>query len=118
MNIDLTRLITGIEEEIIIDEAINIPKDKFGNTTIRDLKDVCFKGNITKLYNDEYEISGNIRGIMILPDDITLEDVEYHFDSEVEEKFTEFDKLEEKNLEIVKNILTVTQRVNVKVSVG
>ena len=46
---------------------------------------------------------------MVLPDDITLEPVEYSFKSEIEEKFTEFDKFEEKSLEIVKNRLDITE---------
>ena len=109
MNIDLTKLITGNCEEIIIEETLDIPADKLENTTIRELKNIEFKGIITKLYNDEYEIIGNITGIMILPDDITLEDVEYSFKSEIEEKFTEFNNSEEKSLQIIKNRLDITE---------
>ena len=109
MNIDLTKLITGIEEEIIINELLEIPKEKLSTTTIRTLKNVEFKGIITKLCDDSYEISGSITGIMVLPDDITLEDTDYKFKIEIEEKFSDFEKNEEKSLEIIKNRLDITE---------
>ena len=109
MNIDLTNLITGITEELIIDNFFEIPKERLKNTVIKDLKNLKFKGSINKLYDDSYEITGTINGIMILPDDITLELIDYEFETEIEEKFSEFDKLEEKSLEIVKNSLDITE---------
>ena len=76
MNIDLTKLITGTEEELIIEEVLNFPVENLKNTTIKELKEVVFKGSITKLYDDNFEITGTITGIMVLPDDITLEPVD------------------------------------------
>ena len=46
-----------------------------------------FKGSINKLYDDSYEIEGTIHGIMVLPDDITLELIDYEFETEIEETF-------------------------------
>lgn len=109
MNIDLTKLITGIEEELIIEEDLNFPVENLKNTTIKELKEVVFKGSITKLYDDNFEITGTITGIMVLPDDITLEPVDYSFKSEIEEKFSEFETNEEKSLEIIKNRLDITE---------
>ena len=109
MNIDLTKLITGIEEELIIEEVLNFPVENLKNTTIKELKEVVFKGSITKLYDDNFEITGTITGIMVLPDDITLEPVDYSFKSEIEEKFSEFETNEEKSLEIIKNRLDITE---------
>ena len=109
MNIDLTKLIIGDYEEIEIEEKVSFSNEELQKTTIKELKNVEFKGIITKLCDDDYEISGTLKGIMILPDDITLEDVEYSFISEIEEKFNEFGEKEEKSLEIVKNRLDITE---------
>ena len=110
MNIDMTKLIALYDEEIIIeDEVLNFSSDLFVNTSIRELKNVVFNGNIEKLCDGSYQISGKITGIMVLPDDITLEDVDYSFESVFEEKFSEFGDSEEKSLEIVKNKLDITE---------
>ena len=45
---------------------------------------------------------------MILPDDITLEDTEYNFNSEIEEKFIENDQSIDNNLKIIQNKLDIT----------
>ena len=110
MNIDMTKLIALYDEEIIIeDEVLNFSSDLFVNTSIRELKNVVFNGNIEKLCDGSYQISGKITGVMVLPDDITLEDVDYSFESVIEEKFSEFDNSDEKSLEIVKNRLDITE---------
>ena len=44
---------------------------------------------------------------MVLPDDITLEDVDYPFESNVSEKFCGVGKNDENNLEIVRNRLDI-----------
>ena len=109
MNIDLTKLIIGNEEEIIIEENLEFPKDKLINTNILELKNIKVNGSITKLYDDIYEITGSITGIMVLPDDVTLEPVDCNFESKFEEKFKESGENEEKSLEIIKNRLDITE---------
>ena len=91
MNIDLTKLVIGTVDEIVIDEVLEFSHDKFINTSIRELKETIFNGVIEKLYDGTYQLSGKITGIMVLPDDVTLEDVDYSFESIFEEKFSEFD---------------------------
>ena len=105
MNIDLTNLITNTEEEISINININYNSERLNTTNIRKLKDTKFNGIITKLYNDEFKITGTISGIMILPDDITLEDTEYKFNSNIEEKFSNNDD----NLKIIQNKLDISE---------
>ncbi|UKI26666.1 MAG: hypothetical protein L6V91_07910 [Bacilli bacterium] len=56
------------------------------SSTIRRLENVHFSGTLSRLIDDTYELSGVLKGTMILPDDITLEDYEYNFTSEIEEK--------------------------------
>lgn len=109
MNIDLTKLVTSYTEEIEVSGDVNIPDNMFLGTDVRALKDVNFSGSILKLCDGDYQISGNLSGIMVLPDDITLEDVDVKFNSEIEESFSEFCKPEEKNLEIIQNRLDITK---------
>ena len=109
MNIDLTKLITSHIEEFEVSGEVVIPGNLFENTSVRALKDVYFEGSIVKLCDGDFQIEGNLKGIMVLPDDITLEDVEVKFSSEIEESFSEKGKTEEKNLEIIQNRLDITE---------
>ena len=109
MNIDLTKLVTGLCEEINVDEVVNVPVDFVCSSEIRTLKDTCFKGSITKLYDEGYSIDGVLSGIMVLGDAITLEDVDYEFSINISEEFDEFGTKNENNLKIVKNTLDITE---------
>ena len=109
MNIDLTNLIIGVEDYLEIDKEIEIDAELFVNTSIRELKNVKFSGTIERLCDDNFQISGSITGVMVLPDDITLENVDINFISEIEEKFAQFTVSEENNLEIIQNRLDITE---------
>ena len=109
MNIDLIKLITNIEDEIQLDINIEISKEKLLTTSIKKLKNTTFKGVITKLYNENFQISGIIAGTMVLPDDITLEDVDYNFSSDIEEEFSEIDLNDDNNLKIIQNRLDISE---------
>ena len=107
MNIDLTKLITSNLEELLVEGPVEIKEESYKSTSIRKLKDVSFKGEILKLCDNSYQIAGILEGIMILPDDITLENVEYPFQTEIEEKFNEISTDNENNLKIVQNRLDI-----------
>ena len=109
MNIDLTKLVTSHVEEILVSGEVVIPRALLDGTQVRNLKDTKFDGSIVKLCDGDYQISGNLTGIMVLPDDITLEDVDIKFDSVIEENFSGNCKQEEKNLEIIQNRLDITE---------
>ena len=109
MDIDLTKLITNQEEVIELNIEVNYNEDYLSKSPIRKLKDTKFEGEITKLYNGEYMISGNLTGIMVLPDDITLEDVDYNFNSEIEEKFKYSNENSDNNLKIIQNRLDINE---------
>lgn len=109
MKIDLTKLMTNQVEYIDIDESIDIEDEYLKETSVRKLKDVKFEGTITKLYDSDYEIDGKLYGKMILPDDITLEDVEVNFDTDIEEKFNIINNQYDNNLKIIKNILDIKE---------
>ena len=109
MNIDLTKLITSSIEELEVGGEVVIPLELIRSTQIRELKDIKFCGEVTKLCDGDYQLTGTLTGIMVLPDDITLEDVEINFTNEIEENFNEFGTHEEKNLEIIQNRLDITE---------
>ena len=48
MNIDLTNLVIGVEEEILIDEKLEFSSEMFSGTLIRELKNIMFSGIICK----------------------------------------------------------------------
>ena len=63
----------------------------------------------TGLIDDTYVLSGVLSGTMVLPDDITLEDYEYDFTSDIEEKIDEtrinYQKTIDITLDLWQNIL-------------
>ncbi len=107
MKIDLSKLSANIEDELLIDREVNIPFELMKDGSIKGLENVKFTGKIIKLIDDEYELSGTLRGTMILLDDITLEDTEYGFDINIEENITEYDEESENNLQIINNSLDI-----------
>lgn len=109
MNIDLTKLVVQQVTRLDVDETINFSNEKLATTNIRALRDVRFQGSITKPLEDTYRLSGEVTGIMVLPDDITLEDVLYPFSSIIDEDFNEFSNEEGNNLEIVQNRLDISE---------
>ncbi len=88
MVIELLNLTTG-KNKINIDGEVEVPEDLLSSSEIRRLNNVHFKGILEKVVDDSYMLTGTITGTMIIPDDITLEDYEYNFTSEIEEKIDE-----------------------------
>ena len=103
MIIDLTKLVIGNVDYVGIDDDVIIDNSYFADTSINDLIGVRFYGDVRRI-GDEYQLKGNISGIMVLSDDITLEDVDYSFDVTIEEDFTDDDE----NFKIVQNKLDIT----------
>ena len=99
MTIDLFNLVVN-NKTINIDSDIIIPNEYLENSGIRRLNNIHFKGNIKKLVDDTYSLEGVLSGIMILADDITLEDYEYNFTSEIEENIEETSINLQKTLDI------------------
>jgi len=99
MTIDLFNLVVN-NKTINIDSDIIIPNGYLENSGIRRLNNIHFKGNIKKLVDDTYSLEGVLSGTMILADDITLEDYEYNFTSEIEENIEETSINLQKTLDI------------------
>ena len=91
-------------KKINIDSDININEELLNTSTIRKLDNVHFKGSLQKLIDDSYELTGTLTGMMILPDDITLEDYKYNFISEIEEEIDETRINLQKTLDITEDL--------------
>ena len=97
MQIDITKLLTHYIDTIEINEEVKIPDNILENTLITKLENIKLDGEIFLNEDDNLNLTGKLKGIMILKDDITLEPVEYNFETELEEI-----------LEKSKNILDIT----------
>lgn len=103
MIIELFDLVIN-NKKIIIDNDVVISEKLLSSSTIRRLENVHFSGTLSRLIDDTYELSGVLKGTMILPDDITLEDYEYNFTSEIEEKIEETRINYQKTLDITEDL--------------
>ena len=97
MQIDITKLLTHYIDTIEINEEVKIPDNILENSLITNLKDIKLDGELFLDEDDNLNLTGKLNGTMILKDDITLEPVEYKFETELEEI-----------LEKSKNILDIT----------
>ena len=103
MVIDLTSLLIDNVDCVSIDDDVTIDNSCFVGTSINNLYDVRFCGDVRR-FEDEYQLKGIISGVMVLSDDITLEDVDYSFNVTIEEDFVNGDE----NFKIVQNKLDIT----------
>lgn len=85
MKIDLTKLLNNYISSLNINDTINIPKEVYQSSLIDALKDTSLSGKITFDEENNLILTGTIKGAMVLKDDLTLEPVEYHFTSDLEE---------------------------------
>lgn len=103
MNIDITKLKSGIETSIEINEKLDID---VSNTEIIELKDTELHGTITK-DSEGYYINAILSGIMTLPCSVTLKPVDIEFNTEIDgniedllEEIGIFDKKNENTIDI------------------
>ncbi len=106
MIIDLTDMIASYKENIYVDGPVTIPKDYLEGTSIRELRNVMFQGEIIRISDNDFQIHGNVSGEMILPDDVTLEDVIYPFQISVMDDFNDtfsdnYLKIDQRELDIL-----------------
>lgn len=101
MNIDLFKL--NNLNHLDIDQDVEFPEEYFGTMDIRGIKNCHIKGDLDINYDDELDANLNIKGTFILPCAITLEDVEYDFETNINDILGKFDDFYNKN----KNILDI-----------
>ena len=85
MQIDITKLLTNHITLLNIEGEVNIPKENLSNSLITDLKKTTLTANIKLDEENELVLTGTLKGTMLLRDDITLEPVEYDFNTNIEE---------------------------------
>lgn len=108
MEIDYGLLVSGIKNEISISNTYTIPKEYFESTDVLALNDITVDGRIYMGPSEddidelvEY-IECKISGEMTIADSISLEPVEYHFE-------TEYDDIIEENCKKSENTLDIFQ---------
>ena len=101
MEIDLSSLYSGVDDYIEVDSIVTFDKDEYHHSDIIDLKDVWVNGTISINSSDELECNFKVKGDMILEDSISLEEVEYPFTCEINEKIDENDENFENRLDIL-----------------
>lgn len=100
MKIDLTNILTNLVSAININEQINVDDNLLKQSNIKKLENTYFKGRIFKDYEDNLVLEGTIQGIMILPDDITLEDVNYEFKTDIYEYIEQVFEIDKNSIDI------------------
>lgn len=103
MVIDLNK----INNEIFIDQIYDFDKKYYEKTDIRLLKNVHFIGKVYYDYEGNMKIEGKCNGIMILPDSITLEDIEHPFSFEIDYIINENNEEIKEYYEKLKNTLDI-----------
>ena len=107
MIIDLTRLKSSIDEEVIIDEIYSFDKEYINNTDLLELNNVKIEGNISKDSLDELVINLVVKGIMVLPCSITLEPVNQEFNIEISGNLQEIIQEIEENDKKIENSIDI-----------
>lgn len=102
MIIDLTKLMYSQVDEISIDNEIDIPKEYLEGTEIKDISKVKVNGIITE-NGESFDINLNIKCNLTLICSISLKDVNYPVDINIDEMISDQSELEEDFYKIINN---------------
>lgn len=100
MNIDLKLLHSNATDEIDITGEYLIPKEYYENSEVIKINPVKVNGNIIRDEELDDTVKCTIEGSMIIPDSISLEEIEYPFNLEFNDKLEEIYKKDENTLDI------------------
>ena len=95
MKIDLNYL--NRFSKIEINENLVLNEEIYKNTDIRKLSDISVIGEISVDFEDNIYLELNLKGKMILPCAVSLEDVEYEFNTLIEENIGNFEEIYKNN---------------------
>ena len=84
LDIDITKLNSGLDECINIDETYSFSKKQLEKTDIITLDNIKIIGDIGKNSLNEYVIDVTVSGKMILPCSVTLKPTNYSFSTKIE----------------------------------
>ena len=106
MIINLTKLITNLTNEILIDDIVELDKKYLENTDIKDISKISVKGNI-KPSNGIFEVNLNVKCTLTLICSISLKDVKYDINININETIgDENDDIDlEENNKIINNTI-------------
>ena len=107
MEFDLRRLLSNIDDEVVINETYSFSEEELKGTGINKLDNVTVTGNITKDSLNELYLDINISGTMVLPCSLTLVDVDYPFNVNVSGNVDEMLEEMDKNSKKVQNTLDI-----------
>ena len=79
MRIDLRKLYAY--GSLDVNEKIVIPKEMYEKSGVRRISDVSVEGRVFVNYEDEIELDLNLKGELIMPCAVSLEDVSVPFDT-------------------------------------
>lgn len=103
MLIDLNK----VRDILVINEEYNIEEVYYKNTDIKRLPKVIFNGKIYYDYENNLKLEGSCSGIMVLPDSITLEDINHEFSFEIDCLIDENNEEISEYFEKMKNTLDI-----------
>lgn len=106
MKIDLSQVLYN-DNEIVINDTFTFDSSYYEKTDIRFLSDIKVVGSICLLEDETYSLRLNIKGSMTLPCAITLNDVDYPFNIEVDEIIDQNDEENEEYLKIINNTIDI-----------
>lgn len=89
MEIDLTSLNSNVTPIVEIDTNLSFNEQYLNNSAIKKLDNVKIKGTIKKDSNNDNILSLSVEGNMLIEDSINLEDINYPFSIQIEEKISE-----------------------------
>ena len=104
MNYDLTRLNNNIEKSISINEVYSFKREELTGTDLISLDDVKITGELFKNSLGNIELNVDVKGVMVLPCAITLKEVNYPFNININ---GELDELLEENSTNFKNSIYI-----------
>ena len=89
MKIDLRKF--NYDSTIDVDTDVTFNEEYFKDTDIRDIKNAHVEGTLSIDSMDELVANLTVRGTFILPNSVTLEDISYDFETEIEENYGNID---------------------------
>ena len=104
MIIDLTRLRNKIDSILNIDFTYSFSEEELKNTEIKKIDNVRIIGYVRRNSLDEMEINLTISGTMVLTCSITLKDVNYDFNIELDDTL---DRILEENDKKMQNTIDI-----------
>ena len=101
MVINLDEIFANIKDAIILDEDITFDNEKYHLPEIKDLKSIHLKGQVELDENEEVILTGVLSGTMTVLDSISLDEVDYDFETELEENLEEIIENDKNSIDII-----------------